>query len=69
MFATFHQIVEMWTIGELSLSLEEYKLNLKARVVRLEGRDTGLAFISKSDADRRTVRMLMDLASAFSREP
>ncbi len=62
------RIVDIWVVGELSLSIYEYELNIKARVARLVDRDTGLAFMTKSEADRRTVRMLMDIASASSRE-
>lgn len=64
LLAIFDQVLDIWIAGELSFSLAEYQFNIKARVVRLEGQNTGLAFVNKSDADQRTVRMLMDLVSA-----
>ncbi len=64
MLALFDIPLELFTNGELSLTVGEYVLSIRARVARTQGKDAGLAFFLTTENDHRTVAILLEFAAA-----
>lgn len=62
LLAHFDTPLEIWEVGEISLTVGEYYLEIEARVARAEGDDHGLSFIIENDNDRVAIRILNDFA-------
>ncbi len=59
MLAEFDKPVAIWTIGELTILLEDGYINIGARVARVDGRRAGLAFYVEGDDDRVAIGRLL----------
>jgi hypothetical protein len=64
MLAEFEKPVAIWTIGELTILLEDGYINIGARVARADGRKAGLAFYIEGDDDRVAIGRLLTCAFA-----
>ena len=64
MLAVFNQPVELFTVGEISMLIGEYYINITGRVARVLSNDHGIAFLIDNDSDRLTAKVLVDFAAA-----
>ena len=69
LLVTFDQPIELWISGEILLVAGDYYLNIKARVARTQGLDSGMSFLIETDNDRLTIQILVDFAIHKSRSP
>ena len=58
----FERPLSVWTSGELTASLGDDSVSVKARVARVEGRQAGLSFQSENENDRLAILKLIDFA-------
>jgi hypothetical protein len=68
MLVLFDRPVAIWTVGELTIRLEESSFNIGVRVARVHGREAGLSFYIESDNDRLAIGRLIHFA-AEDRQP
>lgn len=54
--------LDVWTPGELTASLGEEYVTVRARVARVDGLQAGLSFQIQDEKDRLAVRTLIDFA-------
>ena len=54
--------VELWMVGDLSMTVGAYYIELEARVARTHAEEYGLSFLINSESDRRAVSVLNDYA-------
>ncbi len=58
--------VELWLVGELSLTAGEYYIQIEARVARTFGDGCGLSFLIENDMDRLSIGILYDYAKSLT---
>ncbi len=61
--ATFEKPLDIWTVGELTLMVDDFFLSIKVRVAREQGRTYGMAFVINNDNDRLAVGIMVNYAS------
>ena len=64
MLAIFEHPIELFTVGELSMLVGDYYVNITVRVVRVESGDHGLAFQIDTETDRSSILILMEFLAA-----
>jgi len=55
----FDQIMDIWTVGDLSIEGEEWNLQINARIARVNGRQAAFAFRGLNSDDREMLRDLI----------
>lgn len=63
LLANFDQSPELWSQGDLVLHFGEDLCHVQARVARVNGREAGLAFLFRSEADREAIRIMLAFAA------
>jgi hypothetical protein len=63
---TFDRPIDIWLEGDLSFLIGTQYVSIKARVVRVDGRDAGLWFHIHSEADKSVITQLLALADRQS---
>lgn len=69
LLAKFNEPVELWVVGEISLTVGEYYLEIKARVARTLEDGCGLSFLIEDHNDRQAVAILNDYAISLVNIP
>jgi hypothetical protein len=64
MLAVFDRTLNVWLAGQLSAALGEWRINIEARVVRVDGRTAALTFVNISARNRTILRKVIEDASA-----
>lgn len=54
--------LDIWVVGQISLTVGEYYIEIDARVARAQDNDYGLSFLIEDDNDRLAIRILNDFA-------
>lgn len=62
LFARLDVPVELWMVGEISMTVGAYYIELDVRVARTHGDGYGLSFLLDNPNDHRAVRVLNDYA-------
>ena len=63
LLATFDQLPEVWTDGQLFLEAGEHYLDISARVARVQGNDVAFTFSIATVSDRTAISVLLNSAS------
>ncbi len=58
----FDQPIDVWLEGQLTATLPDGNISLKARVARVDGRNAGLSFRLQCEAEKLDVQKLLSLA-------
>lgn len=59
----FVRPLDLWVMGQVSLQTGRGNLSLKARVARVIEREAALAFVLSTEAERQSVRDLVNFAA------
>ena len=62
LLGAFDRPLGVWTSGELTASLGDESVSVKARVARVDGRNAGLSFQTENENDRLAILKLIDFA-------
>lgn len=62
MLGDFDRPLDVWTTGEVTASVGDESVSIKARVARVDGHQAGLSFQSENAADHLAIQRLIQFA-------
>ena len=65
MLAVFNREIDLFTVGEISLEVGEYFVNITARVARVQSGDHGLSFRIDNDSARDPIQVRVNYAASM----